>query len=298
MWTIPDKGEGQNDIQSILFQEYLEVLVAGLAGIDYVLTGCTVTAQGSPNMTVAVASGSVESNNIFKKVTGANATIGAANATNPRIDLVVIDSTGAIQTRAGTAAAAPKPPNRSANDVVLASIYVPANDTTITSDQITDMRVVRPSTVWDGEIIKTADQDVTASATLTDDTELQFTIPAAGTYDLELKILYAGNTTAGDYKCDIVPTAGSMLGFERHIGSDTTANAVLSSQTRIAAATMTAIAAGTSAAFATIAVLKIDAMIQFSAACTVKFRFAQNTLTASTSARTLAGSVFRYRKLA
>lgn len=143
MFTIPDKGEGANDIQSILFQEYLDVLAAGIAGTDCVLSGLAVTAQGSPNMTVAVASGVAISNGVSFAVTGANGTITTADGTNPRIDLVVITSAGAIAVRAGTPAAAPKPPARTANDVVLAAVYVPASDTTIASNQITDLRVMR-----------------------------------------------------------------------------------------------------------------------------------------------------------
>jgi hypothetical protein len=142
-WTIPDKGEGQNDLQSVLFQEYLEVLVGGINGTECVLSGCAVTAQGAPDMTVAVAKGAVLTNGILKPVTAGNVTITVANGTNPRLDLIVADSTGAKQARAGTAAANPKPPARSANDVVLAVVYVPASDTTISTDQITDMRVIR-----------------------------------------------------------------------------------------------------------------------------------------------------------
>lgn len=140
-FSIPDKGEGQNDIQSILFQEQLDILVAGISGTDCVLSGCAVTAQGAPDMTVAVAKGAILSNRVLFAVAAANGTITAANATNPRLDLVVITSAGAIAVRAGTAAAAPKPPARTANDVALALVYVPANDTTIGSDQITDMKV-------------------------------------------------------------------------------------------------------------------------------------------------------------
>lgn len=142
-WTIPDKGEGQSDAQSIAFQEYLEVLVAGLNGIDCVLAGCGCAPQGTPDMTVAVAKGAVLTNGVLKPVTAGNVTIGTADATNPRIDLIVVNSSGTKAVRAGTAAAAPKPPTRSANDVVLAAVWVPASDTTISADQITDMRVLR-----------------------------------------------------------------------------------------------------------------------------------------------------------
>lgn len=139
-FALPDKGTAASDLQSILFSEYLKVIVA--ADNDFVQSGCAVTAQGSPDMTVAVASGVVFSNGARFAVTGANATIGTADATNPRFDLIVITSAGAIAVRAGTAAAAPKPPAKTANDVVLAVVYVPATDTTISTNQIVDLRII------------------------------------------------------------------------------------------------------------------------------------------------------------
>ena len=142
-WTVPDKGEGQNDLQSVLFQEYLEVLHAAMDGLDCVLVGCAVTAQGSPDMTVAVAKGAVLTNGVLKPVTAGNVTISTADSTNPRLDLVVVNSSGTKAARTGTAAASPKPPARTANDVVLAVVYVPASDTTIATAQIVDQRGMR-----------------------------------------------------------------------------------------------------------------------------------------------------------
>lgn len=138
-WTIPDKGEGDNDIQSILFQEYLDVLVAGIQGVDCVLSGLNVT--GGADMTPAVAKGAVLSNETMFAIAAADVTIAAADATNPRIDLIVVDNAGALAVRAGTAAAAPKPPVRSANDVVISAVYVPAADTSIETTKCIDMRV-------------------------------------------------------------------------------------------------------------------------------------------------------------
>lgn len=138
-FTLPDKGEGDNDVQSILFQEYLDVLVAGLAGIDCVLSGLVVT--GGADMTPAVAKGAVLSNKVMFAVAAADVTITSADATNPRIDLIVVTSAGALAVRAGTPAAAPKPPARTANDVVIAAVYVPANDSAIATTQIIDMRI-------------------------------------------------------------------------------------------------------------------------------------------------------------
>lgn len=171
-WTVPDKGEGDNDIQSILFQEYLEVLLAGIQGIDCVVSGCAIT--GGADMTPAVAKGAVISNGTLFAIAAADVTIGAADGTNPRIDLIVVTSAGALAVRAGTAAAAPKPPARTANDVVLAAVYVPAADTSIETTKITDMRVIRDRNI----ILKKTTSAVTFNTTAADETYFTITLPS------------------------------------------------------------------------------------------------------------------------
>lgn len=138
-FTIPDKGEGVNNIQSILFQEDLDILVAGIQGLDCVLSGGVIT--GGADMTPAVAKCGVLSNRVMFAVAAADVTITAADATNPRLDLIVVTSAGALAVRAGTPAANPKPAARSANDVVLGMVFVAAGDTAIATTEITDKRV-------------------------------------------------------------------------------------------------------------------------------------------------------------
>lgn len=145
MFTIPDKGEGLSVLQSILFQEYIDGLVEGINGINCTLSGFGAT--GNSSMVISLAKGSVLTNSILKAVAAGNATISTADSTNPRIDLIVIDSSGSIQVRAGTAASAPKPPARTTNDVILYSVYVPAGVTVITTSHLTDMRLVRGSNI-------------------------------------------------------------------------------------------------------------------------------------------------------
>jgi len=140
-FRIPDKGTGDNNLQSILFSEYIDCLVAGINGIDCVLSGLVVT--GGADMTPAVAKGAVLSNGVMFAVAAADVTIGAADGTNPRLDLIVVTNAGALAVRAGTAGAAPTPPARSANDVIIAVVYVPAGDTAIGTSQCIDMRVLR-----------------------------------------------------------------------------------------------------------------------------------------------------------
>ncbi len=139
MFTLPDKGTALNDTQCILFKEYIDPLVAGISGVDFVSSGCAVTP--SAGLTVAIASGTVYSNSAAHIVTGSTLTHGTADATNPRFDFVVVSSSGTLAIRAGTAASAPVPPTKSANDVVLAVVYIPAGNVTIAANQIVDLRV-------------------------------------------------------------------------------------------------------------------------------------------------------------
>ena len=140
MWSIPDKGEGVNDIQSILFQEYLDALVVGVSGVDCTVSGLAVT--GNANLLPSVSAGTAISGGSLFVVSGSTVTISTADATNPRLDLIVVTSSGALAVRAGTAAAAPKPPARTANDVLLAVAYVPATATSLTTANFVDLRVV------------------------------------------------------------------------------------------------------------------------------------------------------------
>ncbi len=140
MFSIPDKSDSLPSFQSVWYEEYLDALVASLLPApDGVLSGCAVT--GGADMTPAVAKGAVLANGILRAVTAGDVTIGAADATNPRIDLIVANSSGTRAVRQGTAAAKPKPPTRSANDVLLQAVYVPAGATSVAQSQLTDLRM-------------------------------------------------------------------------------------------------------------------------------------------------------------
>lgn len=138
-WTIPDKGTADNDLQTIAFSADLDILQAGLSGTDCVLSGGAVT--GNANLVPSVAKCAVMTNGVMKAVAAATVTITTADATNPRIDLIVVNSSGTLAVRAGTAAANPKPPARTANDVVLAFAYVPAAATSLGTTKFIDKRV-------------------------------------------------------------------------------------------------------------------------------------------------------------
>jgi hypothetical protein len=129
--------------QSAWYDTDIAILVAGFFGTG-VLTGCEVTAQGSPNMTLAVAAGTIQPSAgvAAATVTSGNVTITTAHATLPRIDLVTAAADGTKTVTAGTAAAEPKPPALPSGHIGLAMVDVPAADTAIQTAQITSKRVV------------------------------------------------------------------------------------------------------------------------------------------------------------
>jgi len=119
----------------------IDILTAGHVGTG-VISGCAVTAQGSPDMTVAVALGTVMVSDAPATVSAGNVTITTAHATLPRKDLIVVSNAGVKSATAGTAASQPLKPAIPANSVVIAEVYVPAADTAINTNQITDKRVL------------------------------------------------------------------------------------------------------------------------------------------------------------
>jgi len=139
-FTIPNEADAFNADQAEPDKVDLDILVAGYIN-NGVINGCAVSAQGSPNMTVAVAAGQVCVDGYFPFIAAANVTITTAHSTNPRIDLICADYNAGLSAVAGTAAASPVLPAVPANNICLAAVYVPAADTTIENNQITDKRV-------------------------------------------------------------------------------------------------------------------------------------------------------------
>lgn len=139
-FTIPNEADAGNARQAEIDKVDIDILIAGVDG-EGVISGCAVTAQGTPDMTVAVAAGVARVSQKRTSVTAGNVTITAADATNPRFDLVVVDDAGTKTATAGTPAASPVFPAIPTDRVVLAAVYVPANDTAIESGQIVDKRV-------------------------------------------------------------------------------------------------------------------------------------------------------------
>lgn len=140
-FTIPNEAAAFHPNQAEPDAVDIDILVAALNG-QGVVSGAAVTAQGSPDMTAAIAVGVVRINGVSVAVASGNVNVGAADGTNPRFDLITVNDSGTKACTAGTAAAEPVFPAIPANSVVLAAVYVPASDTDIDANQITDKRCI------------------------------------------------------------------------------------------------------------------------------------------------------------
>jgi hypothetical protein len=100
-FTIPNNGTVASNNQSIPMQADFDILSAAIQSDAVVVYGCAVTAQGAPNMTVAVAVGSVRIDGLIVAVAAGNVTITAAHASLPRIDLITVNTSGTKAAVAG-----------------------------------------------------------------------------------------------------------------------------------------------------------------------------------------------------
>lgn len=143
-WTIPDKGQGVNDIQSIAFRDDLEAAVSDVFS-NYVKYGGVVAPSTALSVTVSkVAVYSLGVRYVGAAAAGVTVTHVAADLTNPRIDLICV-AAGVTLIRQGIAAVQPKPAARQIGDVPLAYVLIPANLVTITTAHIIDKRIVVPN---------------------------------------------------------------------------------------------------------------------------------------------------------
>lgn len=106
-------------------------------GVVTPTTSATVRGLDVTAGTTRVAAGTL---NNFLATTVA---FGAADPTNPRVDLVIVsDTTGAISVVAGTAGVIPAAPAAGAGNTALAAVYIPA--TAVVASWINDVRPLPP----------------------------------------------------------------------------------------------------------------------------------------------------------
>jgi len=146
-----------------------------------IVSGLAVSAQSTPNMTVQISSGVIHmpDGTRYAPATVSSKAINAANASNPRKDIIYVNSAGVITYLAGTAASSPVAPTLPAGGLQLAELYVGANVTTIIAGNITDKRIIKYTnnylkTLIDGKLDKTGDSkdNIITSTIATTDSDI------------------------------------------------------------------------------------------------------------------------------
>lgn len=144
----------------------------------------------------------------------------------------------------------------------------------------------------------TTDETVENSSTLTDSTQLQVPV-TVGIWEFVLMVLYSGNNAAMDFKFDLACTAGTLEGYFRNLGNNSTGDALLEQQIRVptgAANWASPISAGTDAVD-TVRYVRVHGMHSFTNDCIVKLRFANVTPAVGRICTLSDGSYMAWRKV-
>lgn len=110
-----------------------------------VISGCVVSANTVNDQNVLVTDGEVVSNGVYRTLTGSGGStqlsLGLGTAGSARFDAVVINSSGTLVARTGTAGSNPTFPTLSDGDVFLAAVYRASG----TTDVISATRIIDKS---------------------------------------------------------------------------------------------------------------------------------------------------------
>lgn len=132
------------DDQALTASGWITDIVRGI-GANGVISGFEVTATGAADRTVSVAAGIARADGrTVRRASSATVTLAAADATNPRVDIVWIKSDGTLGKTDGVAAAVPVEPTAPSDAVKLAAVRVPAGGGTgytVLTDWIQSRRV-------------------------------------------------------------------------------------------------------------------------------------------------------------
>ncbi len=144
---LPNEADAFNANQAEPDSVDFEILLLGYERTG-VVSGCAVTESSPAAQTVDVAVGvAILAGSQITVAVQADVAVTAADGTNPRFDLITVNSSGTVVVTAGTAAAQPVLPAIPATSVPLAALYIPTSDNTHADNQINDKRVIVPSPV-------------------------------------------------------------------------------------------------------------------------------------------------------
>lgn len=107
-----------------------------------VLSGCTVSAQGTPAMAVDIAAGEVVFGNKRYTISGTSKSVDASDSTDDRYDIIYIDSSGVVQYADGNPDNNPYPPDLPAGSILLAILFVENASTTVEAGDVADARII------------------------------------------------------------------------------------------------------------------------------------------------------------
>src|SRR5512139_111516 len=196
-FTVPDKGEGINDAQSILWQEHIRLLQEAILGEYGIISGFDVTATGGLNVTIV--SGTVRSAGQAVDISGLNTTL-TPDATNSRFVTVAVNlMTGpAINLVHHTPASPPLLVTLGPNNPVIAFIYLPAGATSISAANIIDARLFLSNSAKgggtgcfheNGQLVSanytiTSGKNAMSAGPITIDTGITVTVPAGSVWTI------------------------------------------------------------------------------------------------------------------
>lgn len=149
-------------------------------------------------------------------------------------------------------------------------------------------------------IVKSASQNVVNTTTLTDDSELQFSVVAGGSYLVELTLATSGDSSLADYNLALALSAGTMIGsgivVHRNAANSATTTAINASGT--IATNSVSVGQNTGTIPSGSGIVSVTATYGFyaTANATLKFQFAL-TSGATGTARTWKGSILKYKRL-
>lgn len=148
-----------------------------------IVSGLVVTAHSTPDMAVSISTGVawMTDGTQYAPSDIASQAVSAANSTNPRFDILYLSSEGIIAYLAGTAAATPVAPEVPSGGLLLATIRVAANQTTIKTENIVNSKKPTPaeSVTIDtalGLVYKTDSDPLVSLTSLVVGTDWPFTI--------------------------------------------------------------------------------------------------------------------------
>jgi hypothetical protein len=143
-------------------------------------------------------------------------------------------------------------------------------------------------------IVKSANQDVTNSTTLVDDTDLQFSVVAGGHYMVEMNLCWSCNSTTGPYRWRFFMSSGGMAG-SGNVRLYTTATAIFNANFTAATTTQLPPTVIGNIDFLNFA----DVVFNFYADtnATVSFQFANGGAASGRISRTWKGSILKYKRI-